>query len=79
MRILCQSRTTLVNFDNIIKIFIECLEDANHTKFYEIRARHVDTIAVLGAYPSLEEAKEVLLRIFSCTSPVYSMPEAIKE
>lgn len=85
MIIVSQDKETIVNFDNVLKIYIEIIE-----RNIWITARQKDRDVILAEYKTKERAKEVLQEIvenyrkniihgssscFGSTKVVYEMPE----
>ena len=76
MIIVTQDEETIVNFDDVTKIYIKNPFENNDGKF-EIRAENVWNVKFLGYYKTKERAKEVLQEIVSTyqINTVYEMPK----
>lgn len=81
MIIVSQDKETIVNFDNVLKIYIEIIE-----RNIWITARQKDRDVILAEYKTKERAKEVLQEIIDMykfnrceavgqKNAVYRMPE----
>ena len=76
MIIVTQDEETIVNFDDVTKIYIKNPFENNDGEF-EIRAENVWNVNFLGYYKTKERAKEVLQEIVSTyqINTVYEMPK----
>lgn len=72
MKILSQDRNILVNFDNIVRIYVH----ADSDREFHITCVDTDRHAFdLATYDDESIAREVLFKIFNCTADSYMVPK----
>lgn len=75
MLILSQDKDSIINFNNIVSIWINSPLENNEGEF-EIRAESDNTYETLGYYKTEERAKDILYEIFIMNKEFnYKMPE----